>query len=141
MSTPVFYALLVGILVIIILIVVQHRRKKEVKPFKKVSRHYELVALKKMPQIITENNWCVIIKSFEALILVFEDNDLGKIGYHIYSNYKEQLIQGQMFVYIKDNKEDRYLKIVTDGSSESMIGINHPDSGHIGYLSFEEVEY
>ncbi|WP_029275098.1 hypothetical protein [Pedobacter borealis] len=83
--------------------------------------------------------WSVLVKSYKGTVLDFEDDDLGKVGYYIFNNHKSQLIQRQIIVYIKDNQENKYLRIISDGSSESMIGVDHPTHGHIGYLSFEEV--
>ncbi|WP_235526043.1 hypothetical protein [Pedobacter sp. Leaf216] len=44
----------------------------------------------------------------------------------------------QIFVNIKSNVEGKYLKIVTN-NTESRIGVDHPELGHIGYLNFVEL--
>ena len=40
---------------------------------------------------------------------------------------------------IRDNQTGEIIKIVKDGDSESLIGVSHPEKGHIGYLQFEIV--
>jgi len=92
-----------------------------------------------MQTIISKNNWCVIIRSMDGFKLDYEENDLGKVGYHIYNKYKTHLLRGQVSVYIKDNFLNRYLKIVADGTSDSSFSVDHPVNGYIGYLSFEEL--
>ena len=67
-----------------------------------------------------------------------EDNDLGKIGYYIYQNFATKL--DQVKVYVKDNQKNEILKIQKTYESECMIGVDHPEKGHIGYLPFETVE-
>ena len=134
------YAFFIGLALLIILIIYQKWRSKDVKPSKKILLDHELVALKKMPQITDKYNWLVIVKSMEGYKSVYEENDLAKVGYYICCNYKEELTARKISVYIKDSLENRYLKIVADGSSESMVGVDHPELGHIGYLSFEVIE-
>ena len=140
MTTSIFYTIFIGILISSLLIIYQNRKSKIVKQIIRPSLRHELIQLEKMPTIVTKHNWCVIVRSTEGLNLVYQDDDLGKIGYHVYTTYKASLFKRQILVYIKNNIENRYLKIVTDGSSESMIGVNHPLHGHIGYLSFEVIE-
>ncbi|WP_231424951.1 hypothetical protein [Pedobacter sp. Leaf250] len=135
------YTFFVGVALIIILIIYQKYRPKDFKPSKKTFLHDDLIALNKMSQEVINYNWNVIIKSIKGYKSVYEENDLGNVGYHIYQNYRAELIEGNISVYIKDRLANRYLKIITDGSSESMIGVDHPHHGHIGYLSFEVIEW
>lgn len=140
MNPPIFYTILLAGLIIVILIIYQNRKSKSINDIKRSSTHHELISLNKMHPIISKNNWSVIVKSIDGIKLDYEENELSNVGYHIYSSYHEQLMQGQMSVYIKDNIKNKYLKIVTDGSSESMIGVVDPGQGFIGYLSFIELQ-
>lgn len=140
MNPPIFYTILLAGLIIVISIIYQNRKSKSVNDIKRPSIHDELITLNRMQPIISKNNWSVIVKSIDSIKLDYEENELSNVGYHIYSRYHEQLMQGQMSVYIKDNIKNKYLKIVTDGSSESMIGVVDPVKGFIGYLSFIELE-
>jgi len=140
MTIPELITFLIGILICAILIIYQNRKSKSVRYFKRLSTLHELNALNEMQPVITRYNWYVIIKSIRGYKSVYEENDIGNVGYHIYLNYKAAITEKQISVYIIDRLENRYLKIITDGSSESMIGVNHPLHGHIGYLSFEVIE-
>ncbi|RZL12691.1 MAG: hypothetical protein EOO89_19145 [Pedobacter sp.] len=82
--------------------------------------------------------WTVIIKSKGKLYKGIEDDDLGKVGYYIYQNFAKKL--DQVDVYVKDNLNNEILKIQKTYESECMIGVDHPEQGHIGYLPFETVE-
>ena len=42
-------------------------------------------------------------------------------------------------ILIRNNQTGEVMKIVKGGDSESMIGVSHPEQGHIGYLQFETV--
>ncbi|KQM75236.1 hypothetical protein ASE74_20675 [Pedobacter sp. Leaf216] len=86
----------------------------------------------------SKNKWSVVTRNLDGLKLDYEDDDLGKIAYHIYTCYKELLMRKQIFVNIKSNVEGKYLKIVTN-NTESRIGVDHPELGHIGYLNFVEL--
>lgn len=90
--------------------------------------------------LASKYKWSVITKSKATIEVKFENDDLGTVGYVIYRDYKSDLISRQLSAYIRDNFENKLLKIVSDGSSESMIGVDHPVHGHIGYLSFIEVD-
>jgi hypothetical protein len=82
--------------------------------------------------------WTVVIKSKGKLYKGIEDDDLGKVGYYIYQNFAEKL--DQVDVYVKDNQNNKIMKIQKTYESECMIGVDHPEEGHIGYLPFEMVD-
>jgi hypothetical protein len=90
------------------------------------------------PVEASKYNWSVVIKSKGKLYIGIEDDDLGKVGYYIYQNFATKL--DQVDVYVKDNQNNEILKIQTTYESECMIGVDHPDKGHIGYLPFEKVD-
>lgn len=137
MTTPILYAFLVGVIVIIGLIIFQNQRINSVNHLKNYS--HELLTLATLKLVNSKYKWSVVFRNLDGFKLAYEHDDLGKVAYHIYTCYKEQLIQKQMSVYIRNNLEDKYLKIIADGSSESMIGVDHPELGHIGYLNFVEL--
>jgi len=138
MTTPILNTLFVGIAVIVGLIIFQNRRFKSANHVDN-DYSYELLALTKFKLLHSQHKWLVIIRNLDGFKLDYENDDLGKTAYHVYTCYKEQLIRKQIFVYIKNNIENKYLKIITDSNSESMIGVDHPEDGHIGYLSFVEL--
>lgn len=82
--------------------------------------------------------WSIVIKSKGQLYKGIEGNDLCKVGFYIYQNFATKL--DQVDVYVKDNQNNEILKIQTTYESECMIGVDHPDKGHIGYLPYEKVE-
>ena len=82
--------------------------------------------------------WSIVIKSKGKLYKDIEDDDPSKVGYYIYQNFATKL--DQVDVYVKDNQNNEILKIQKTYESECMIGVDHPDKGHIGYLPFEKVE-
>ena len=86
----------------------------------------------------SQYKWSVVIKSKGKLYKGIEENDLGKVGYYIYQNFAKKL--DQVDVYVKDNQNNEILKIQKTYESECMIGVDHPEQGHIGYLPFEKVE-
>jgi hypothetical protein len=90
------------------------------------------------PAEVSQYKWSVVIKSKGKLYKGIEDNDLGKVGYYIYQNFATKL--DQVDVYVKDNQNNEILMIQKTYESECMIGVDHPEKGHIGYLPFENVE-
>lgn len=38
---------------------------------------------------------------------------------------------------IRDNQTGKVMKTLKDGDSDSMIGVSHPEHGHIGYLQYD----
>lgn len=140
MSNPILYTLIVGLIIIPLLILYQNRKVKSNKFKKKVFTQHEVASLNRLLPIITGYKWSVLIRDSNEIKLDFDDDDLGAIGYHIYNTYKTQLTQNQVSVYIKNNVNNNYLKIVTDEDSESMISVDHPIQGHLGYLSYIEVD-
>lgn len=82
--------------------------------------------------------WSILIKLNGKVYLESEDNDLGKIGFHIYTNLVQSIDSHS--IYIRDNSSNELMRIDKDYESESMIGVNHPEQGHIGYLPFTIVD-
>jgi len=137
MSDPVLYTIIISSLTIALLIFYQS--KKTNSSSRKAFTQYEAAALNRLLPIRSNYRWSVISRIKNDIKLVFEDNELDRVGYYIYSSYQTQLMQNKISVYLKNNVENTYLKVVTDGSSESMFAVSHPTEGFIGYLSFEEV--
>lgn len=73
-----------------------------------------------------------------SLILISEGNRIDELGYQIYKSHIADL--DKIDILIRDNKTGEVMKIVKDGDSESMIGVSHPEKGHIGYLQFEIID-
>lgn len=71
------------------------------------------------------------------MTLVFEGNRIDELGYQIYKSHTADL--DKIDILIRDNQTGEIMKIVKDGDSESMIGVSHPENGHIGYLRFVTV--
>lgn len=74
-----------------------------------------------------------------SLTLIFAGNRIDDLGYKIYSSYRDKL--DDVDIYIKDVENDELMKIVTESDFESMIGVTHPEKGHIGYLQYSMVEH
>jgi len=136
MSDPLLYTMLIGLVTIALLIFYQS--KKTNSNSRTAFTQYEAAALNRLLPVTSNYKWAVISRNKNDIKLVFEDNKLDRVGYHIYSNYQTQLMQNKISVYLKNNVENTYLKVVTDGSSESMFAVSHPTEGFIGHLSFEE---
>ncbi|POY37136.1 hypothetical protein C3K47_08750 [Solitalea longa] len=68
----------------------------------------------------------------------FEGNKIGELGYFIYSEFIDKL--HIVDVYIVDKSEKRIMKIDVNSDTESMIGVDDPIHGHIGFLPFSIVE-
>ncbi len=73
-----------------------------------------------------------------SLILISEGNTIDELGYQIYKSHISDL--DKIDILIRDNKTGESMKVVKDGDSESMIGVCHPEMGHIGYLHFINIE-
>ena len=86
----------------------------------------------------SEFKYVVIIRTNDKIYKDYEHDKLGNVGYHIYT--KHAPIIGKHGVYILDNVGNEIMKIEKDTDSECMIGVDHPEHGHIGYLSFISVE-
>lgn len=82
--------------------------------------------------------YVVLVRSNDRLYKSYEDDDLGKVGYHIYSKYAQST--DKLNVYIRDNYKNKLMLIEKDKESESMFAVDHPVDGFIGYLRFEYVE-
>lgn len=80
----------------------------------------------------------VIIRAKGKFYKSYEDDDLGKVGYHIYSKYGQSI--DKLDVYIKDNYDNKLMLIEKDKESESMLAVDHPVDGFIGYLRFDYVD-
>ena len=133
-----FYLLFVIAVIISFFIFGKKRENKAIEEVPPVNNEPLIPKLTK-PASNPKFKWSVLVKSYKGIALDFEDDNLGNVGYYIFNNYRTQLMQRQIIVHIKNNLENKYLRIVSDGSSDSMIGVDHPIHGHIGYLSFEEV--
>lgn len=81
--------------------------------------------------------YSVLIKGSGRIYSSIEDNDLNKVAYHIYTNFIKEL--DTIDIYIRDNKYNEFMHIDKTNKSESMIGVDHPIHGHIGYLPFIRV--
>lgn len=82
--------------------------------------------------------YVVIVRSNGTIYKSYEEDDLGKAGYHIYSKYGQSI--NKIDVYVKDNESDKFMLIEKDKESESMFAVNHPENGFIGYLRFDYVD-
>lgn len=82
-------------------------------------------------------HWSIYIRSNGQIYKELEGDDLGRIGYHIYKNLGQSL--DAQTIYIRDNSTNDFLRIDKDYESECMIGVDHPERGHIGYLPFTRV--
>lgn len=123
--------ILLIILIVLVLVGYVYHRIKE-NNLKQVANDLAINKLRK-----SEFQWVLIIRTKDKLYKAFEDDDLGKVGYHIYNEYIKSI--NQIDIFIVDNKENKFLKIENGSESESMIGVRHPEQGHIGYLSFDIV--
>ena len=72
------------------------------------------------------------------MTLVLEENQIDELGYQIYKSNTADL--DKIDILIRDNQTGGIMKIIKDGDSESMIGISHPEMGHLGYLEFEIIQ-
>lgn len=70
--------------------------------------------------------------------MILEGNRIDELGYQIYKSHIADL--DKIDILIRDNKTGEVMKIVKDGDSESMIGVSHPEHGHIGYLQIETLQ-
>ena len=75
------------------------------------------------------------VNGSKSLTLVLEGDKIDELGYQIYKSHIADL--DKIDILIRDNQTGEIMKIVKDGDSESMIGVSHPEKGHIGYLQFE----
>lgn len=78
------------------------------------------------------------VNGSKSLTLVLEGNRIDELGYQIYKSHTADL--DKIDILIRDNGTGEVMKIVKEGDSESMIGVSHPDMGHIGYLKFDIVQ-
>ena len=69
---------------------------------------------------------------------IFEGDVIDALGFEIYTRYADKL--EEVDILIRDNQTRDLMRIVQDGDTESMIGVSHPEVGHIGYLMFEIVK-
>ena len=71
------------------------------------------------------------------ITVLLQGNKIDELGYLIYKSHVADL--DKIDILIRDNQTGEVMKIVKDGESESMIGVSHPENGHLGYLGFETV--
>ncbi len=69
---------------------------------------------------------------------ILEGNKIDELGYEIYKSYTTDL--DKIDILIRENETGKIMKIVRGGDYESMIGVSHPEQGHIGYLQFEIIK-
>jgi hypothetical protein len=81
--------------------------------------------------------YSVLVKSNGKVSRSYENNDSGKIAYLIYSKLLRPGYTHE--VYILNNHTNELMRIDKDYDSECMIGVDHPEHGHIGYLPFTHV--
>jgi len=75
------------------------------------------------------------VNGSKSLTLVLEENRIDELGYQIYKSQLADL--DKIDILIRNNQTGEVMKIVKDGDSESMIGVIHPEKGHIGYLQYD----
>jgi|GEM_PF-4941191 len=81
--------------------------------------------------------YSVFIKSNGQVFRSYEDNDICKLGYLIFTMLSRPNFKNE--VYILNNPKNELMRIDKDYDSECMIGVDHPEHGHIGYLPFSVV--
>lgn len=69
--------------------------------------------------------------------IILEGNKIDELGYQIYKSHIADL--DKIDILIRDNQTGEIMKIVKDSDNDSMIGVSHPEKGHIGYLQFENL--
>ncbi|MES2447904.1 MAG: hypothetical protein V4546_12030 [Bacteroidota bacterium] len=123
--------ILLIIVIVLVLVAYIYHRIKEIN----LQQEENDSAISKLRK--SKFQWVVIIRTKDKFYKSFEDDDLGKVGYHIYTEHIKSINHTDIFII--DNKENEFLKIENGSESESMIGVRHPEQGHIGYLSFDIV--
>ena len=81
--------------------------------------------------------YTVFIKFNGKVSKSYEDDDICKIGYLIYTELYKLGYTHE--IYIRNNHTNELMRIDKDYDSECMIGVDHPEQGHIGYLPFTNV--
>lgn len=105
------------------------RNPKEVEKVKQIDLR---------PLFQSTSKYVVIVRSNGTIYKSYEDNDLGKVGYHICCKYGQSI--DKIDVYIKDNSGNKLMIIEKDKASESMFAVEHPIDGFIGFLRFDYLE-
>jgi hypothetical protein len=81
--------------------------------------------------------WSVVIKNNGQVYSDFEEDDLGKIGYRIYTELEKPNHSSE--IYIRENSKKQLLWINKDYESDYMFGVDNPEGRRIGYLPFSRV--
>jgi len=115
---------------------------------------FYLLAAKNKPEVLQKNKaesepgsallqrssrhkYSVFVKSNDKLFRSYEGENIGDLGYLIYT--KLILPAYGHEIYISNNQTNELMRIDKDYDSECMIGVDHPEHGHIGYLPFSVV--
>lgn len=86
----------------------------------------------------SDYTYSVLIKRNGRMYRSIEGNDINKLAYHIYIDFIKGL--DRVDIYIRDNKNNELMHIDKTCESESMVGVDHPKYGHIGFLPFVRVK-
>jgi hypothetical protein len=115
---------------------------------------FYLLAAKNKPEVLQKNKagsvpgsallqqsnshkYSVLVKSNGKLFRSYEGDNVGDLGYLIYTKLIKPDYTHE--IYISNNQTNELMRIDKDDDSECMIGVNHPEHGHIGYLPFTYV--
>ena len=115
---------------------------------------FYLLAAKNKPEVLQKNKaesepdlallqqsssdkYSVLVKSNGKLFRSYEGENICDLGYLIYTKLIKPDYRHE--IYISNNQTSELMKINKDDDSECMIGVNHPEYGHIVYLPFTYV--
>lgn len=85
----------------------------------------------------SRHKFSVFVKSNEKLFRSYEGDNVGDLGYLIFTKLIKPDYRYE--IYIFNNQTNELMSIDKDDDSECMIGVNHPEHGHIGYIPFTYV--
>lgn len=79
----------------------------------------------------------VFVKSNGKICSSYEGDNICDLGYLIYTKLIKPDYRHE--IYISNNQTNELMRIDKNDDSECMIGVNHPEHGHFGYLPFTYV--
>lgn len=85
---------------------------------------------------IKQMRYSSFIKS-KRLHRSYEHDNINALAYLLYKHFTSAI--DRLGIYIKDNESGKVYKIVKE-YTESMIGVDHPEQGYMGFLNFIEVD-
>jgi hypothetical protein len=86
---------------------------------------------------LSDVKYSLLIKDNGQVYSEYEENDLRKIGYHIYTKLEKP---NQSYeIYIRQNLKNELMWINKDYESECKISVANPEGETIGYLPFSKV--